>query len=355
MASIKVRLHFVSEAGPDSRTTVVKVKTIQRLDQPEIFAFPKDKQTNIHHVQLFNNDIVKGVVKSLKSRNKYRKVVVSLNEELQSIYLDSEENMIFNDEYLDEVCETIPSSQSQNIPAEKSIRSKAKDIVLEKFDGENFNANSWLNQYLQECKRVKISKPEYAETLRLFLEKSALEWYKSYLREFSLNNWEPWNNAFLETFAVQSWEEVAYAYNYKYLNGSLMEYALKKRNLLLEVDEDMSVSVQINLIVINLPKTIQDKLEKKNLVNIEDLISKLKQIGHFNEKKEGNSKTEEKKPCGYCEKQGFKNRFHMENQCRLKMKVFKNKNEGIRLVNNAELQNLLSDPDLSKNGQTPHL
>ncbi|KAK0156700.1 hypothetical protein PV328_012421, partial [Microctonus aethiopoides] len=190
--------------------------------------------------------------------------------------------------------------------------------------GENLKADTWLQLFKQECERVGITPDKYAETLRLFLEKSALDWFHSCMKNNPLeNNWEIYNNSFLETFSVQSWAEITYAYDFKFLNGSLLEYALKKRNLLLEADEDMALNTQINMIVISLPKSIQNKLEKKRLTNIEDLMSKLKQIGHFNEPKKEKPKSQiNKTPCPFCEKLGYTNRFHPENVCRLKNQKF---------------------------------
>uniref|UniRef100_A0A1B6DSS3 Ty3 transposon capsid-like protein domain-containing protein n=1 Tax=Clastoptera arizonana TaxID=38151 RepID=A0A1B6DSS3_9HEMI len=338
----KARFHFASQAGKDHKSTLIKVKTIQLVDQPEIFLFPEEKQTNVHHVELFNNIVVKGVVKSLKLRNKFRNVIITLDEELKSIYLDEEGNVTLHDEYLEET----PPTQINNVNT-KSARSLVKDIVLEKFNGSNFNANSWLKLFIKECIRVDIPENKYAEILRLFLENSALDWFSIYAKDNDLEKWDLWNNSFLETFAVQSWAELAYAYNFKYFNGSFLEFALKKRNLLLEADETMSINTQINLIIINLPKFIQSKLEKKNIINMEDLMSKLKQFGHLNEK---NKFTPILKLCSFCTNLGYTNRFHKEDVCRLKDGKFKKvKNEQIKIVNNAELQNIIANSEESKN------
>ncbi|EFN70398.1 hypothetical protein EAG_00597, partial [Camponotus floridanus] len=99
---IKAKFYFVSEAGIDPKTTIVKVKRIQLLDQEESFLFPANKQTSDKHEQLFENPIVKNVVKSLKVRNKFRNVVLTLSKELEKIYLDTEGNVVFHDEYLEE-------------------------------------------------------------------------------------------------------------------------------------------------------------------------------------------------------------------------------------------------------------
>ncbi|KAK0174321.1 hypothetical protein PV327_010106 [Microctonus hyperodae] len=226
--------------------------------------------------------------------------------------MDAEGNMVFHDEYLEEAAPTpiTTRANSRGVGTEKCTRSKAEDIILEKFSGKNFKADTWLRLFIQECERMNITIDKYAETLRLFLEKSALDWFHSRMKNSALeNDWEIYNNSFSETFSVQSWAEIAYAYDYKFSNGSLLEYALKKRNLLLEADEDMALNTQINMVVLSWPKSIQNKLKRKSLVNIEELMSKRKQIGHVKEPKRENVKvTTAKIPCPFCEKLGYNSR-----------------------------------------------
>lgn len=346
----KAKFHFISEAGVDIKTTVVKVVSIQIYNRAEIFQFPKDKQTSVHHRHLFDTNIVKNVIKSLKMRNKYRKVLITLNDELKSIYMDEEGNVAFNDEYLEEL---LPIQQQDNTgKSEKPTRSLAKDMIIDKFNGENFKANTWIKLFVQECMRVGIEQCKYAETLRLFLTDSALKWFSVYVKQNPLTNWELWYNSFIDTFSVQSWTDIAYAYNFKYLNGSLLDFALKKRYLLLEVDEDMSLNSQINLIVISLPYNIQNKIERKSIGNIEDLISKLKQYGHVNDKKKEYKKAiPAYKPCSNCESLGFPNRFHPEHMCRLKEQKgnSKNNNNSIKIVNNVEFEEAITKIEEAKN------
>lgn len=135
------------------------------------------------------------------------------------------------------------------------------------------------------------------------------------------------------------------------MNGSLLDFALKKRNLLMEVDEDISLNSQINLIVISLPTFIQNRIERKTIGTIEDLMSKLKQIGHLNDKKKENNKTlPSHKPCSNCEKLGFPNRFHPENMCRLKeQKSSYKRNNNIKVVNNVDLENAVANSEEAKN------
>lgn len=109
----------------------------------------------------------------------------------------------------------------------------------------------------------------------------------------------------------------------------------------------MTLLTQINLLVTSLPKSVQDKLDKKSLNKIEDLMSKLKWIGQANVKE---GKTQSSKPCPFCEAQGFAGRFHEESVCKLeKNKDNKMKNEKIRVVNHAQAQDIIASLNITKN------
>jgi len=344
----KAKFCFISEAGANSKSTVITVKSIQLMGQEEVFLFPKNKTTRDYHINLFNTTVAKNVVKSLKTRNQFRNVLVTLTKELRADYLDEEGNVVLGEEYLEEAS-TIHTDVSNTITQERSSRSLAKDIVLDKFNGENFKASTWLCMFMRECNRVGINQNKYAETLRLFLEKSALDWFNVSLKQNDLiDNWEIWNNSFIETFSVQSWADIAYAYEFKYLNGSLLEYALKKRSLLLEVNDCMTLNTQIDLIVIKMPKFVQNKLERKTLINMEDLMSKLKHFGNLNvesSEKKNEKFSKQTKPCTFCEKLGYKERYHPEQKCRLKNK----KNDKIKIVNNIDCEDLIACSEEAKN------
>ncbi|KYN14207.1 hypothetical protein ALC57_13591 [Trachymyrmex cornetzi] len=367
MGDLKARFHFATE-GQNSKSTAVKVKTIQLINQLEIFEFPVDQQTAAYHKELFQHSVVKGVVKSLKERNKFRNVVITLTKEgFRDGYVDEEGNIVFNGYYLEAVTD-IQSSQSPlqgpSPVQEKPIHSIAKNMVLEKFNGKNFNAESWLNMFEGECNRLNIREGRFAEVLRLFLENSALNWHAIFLKTHSLaHDWELWNNSFIETFGQKSWSDIEYAYTYKYLNGAFFEFALKKRNLLIDVDPELTINSQIKLIVIALPNYVKSKLNDK-IETIENLMAKLKTIepmtnkfknsGVENNAKQKQNNSNERKgnnhsPCTYCENIGYPNRYHPENLCRTKLNKTIQKNEKIKIVNNTELQNLISSTEEAKN------
>ncbi|KAK9871054.1 hypothetical protein WA026_010011 [Henosepilachna vigintioctopunctata] len=107
--------------------------------------------------------------------------MITLNAEFQGIYMDEEGNVAFNDEYLEEVS---PLQKPINtVIQEKSTSSLAKDMIIENFNGQNFKASTWIRLFVQEFIRVGITQNKYAETLRLFLTDSALNWYNVYMNK----------------------------------------------------------------------------------------------------------------------------------------------------------------------------
>lgn len=367
MGDLKARFHFVAEAL-SSKTTVVKVKTIQLSDQPEVYQFPDDQQTSAQHKKLFEHAVVKGVVKSLKERNKFRNVMITLTQEgLRDEYVDDEGNVVFNEYYLEVDTDIFlpPPRPLQNPSPEKPMHSIAKNMVLEKFNGKNVNAGAWLKIFISECNRLDIREEKYAEIMRLFLEGSALEWHAIFRKTKSLTHqWEFWNNSFIETFGQKTWSEIEYAYAYKYLNGAFFEFALKKRNLLIDVDSELTINSQINLIVIALPNYVRARLNGKmetienlmtNLKKMEPIVNKLKSPGIGDNGNSKQNKSNERRdnsysPCTYCEGIGYPNRYHPENLCRTKLNnKNRQKNEKIKIVNNTELQDLISSTEEAKN------
>ena len=203
-----------------------------------------------------------------------------------------------------------------------------------------------MNLFIKECLRLGVPEDKYSETLRLFLDGSAKTWHNIYMQSNTLDHgWNLWQQAFLDTFDAKSWEQIEYAYNFKYFTGSFLDFALKKRSLLMEIDPELTLQSQINLIVISLPQFIKNKLNLKDLKTIEDLMSRLRLCGHSSKILKPRQSMIERTNCTHCEQLGFKNRFHPENLCR--NRTIKNRN--IKLVNNSEIQDAVAHAVESKN------
>jgi len=171
----KVKIGIACEAF-DRKTNVVRIKSIQLEGSEEIYAFPDELQLPSEHAELCKNTIISNGIKSVKKRGQVRNLRITLSNELTKIYLDSEKNVCFRDEYLDIVdvhpSNLVPHSE-RTFEHRRGLHSIVKDMVLEKFCGKKQNAMVWLRLFEKECVRVKILDDQRAEALRLFLEDSA--------------------------------------------------------------------------------------------------------------------------------------------------------------------------------------
>ncbi|GBP76824.1 hypothetical protein EVAR_49112_1 [Eumeta japonica] len=83
---------------------------------------------------------------------------------------------------------------------------------------------------------------------------------------------------------IASSKNARYALSFKYQAGLLLEYALKKEKLLLEVRKSSDTGTLIDLIAFGLPNYVADKIDREKLRNTEDLyndIEKLEQLDKY--------------------------------------------------------------------------
>lgn len=360
------------KAAEDNKTNILCVTSISTPDGNN-YILPDPLQPINLHVELKNAPIYTKIRNSLTRRHQRRKIWISLTAELEATYID-DGNIQFRDYLLEESIENnvIQSKAGvgiteealtrilSTIRSENSIISKPHNLkmisekfVLERFNGKNANAFQWLGIFKSECDRLEIIKDvDRIEILRLFLDGSCLDWYSSMLIKLTLDSeWRLWENNFSETFADKSWLSVKYAMTFKYMNGALLDYALKKEKLLLELNKSIDKQALIDLIAVGLPDVIMNRIDREKLISTEDLFNSLRSLEYLNKRKPMSEvnfnkthvkiNTELKKPCGICEKLNKKNRFHSESSC-----WFGNKNvhkeDDVKNVNNLKLEAKLS-------------
>lgn len=164
------------------------------------------------------------------------------------------------------------------------------------------------------------------------------------------SEWNTWEENFCETFANRGWTPVRYALAFKYQAGSLLEYALKKEKLLLEVRKSIDTGTLIDLIAFGLPNFVADKIDKETLQQTADLYNEIGKLEHLVGKNKyeqiqikktypqsdtKSKKIEEKKPCQICVNEKKGKRYHPEENC-----WFKDKNQKtvVKTVKNSELE-----------------
>lgn len=167
------------------------------------------------------------------------------------------------------------------------------------------------------------------------------------------SEWEKWKKNFCETFGSKGWSPIRYALSFKYQTGSLLEYAIKKEKLLLEVRKTIDTGTLIDLIANGLPNFVADRIDRETLTETKDLYNDigkwehLVQINKFERKNKTPDTKEkvEKTPCKNCKDRNKGIRFHPESACWFR-------DNKIKMVNNATLETELNyEP---KNSESHH-
>lgn len=373
----KLRFEFMVKASEDVKTNIICVTTITDLDG-RTFAIPDKLQPVRLHEKIAQTQIYQKVKATLQKRHEKRQVWISMNPEMIADYCDEDGNKQFMEYLLEE--QTKPQTSTTGISEESlarilgSFAETKKDspkpfnmgkmvekFVIEKFNSKITNVSQWMATFEAECVRIGIEEDvKKIEIFRLFIENSCLDWYSSMLIKHTINSkWAMWKKNFCETYADKGWSPIRYAMLFKYRQGSLLEYALKKERLLLEINKSIDKLTLIDLIATGLPNFIADKIDRNSLKETEDLFNNLRSLEHMVNKKTfdkkigtPDSKIKEKNvkslvsPCKICEKENKGIRYHPESQCWFKIKNNdRPKKEQIRSVNNSELEIELNEID----------
>lgn len=253
-----------------------------------------------------------------------------------------------SEESLTHILEKLTESKQQH-HNQKNVKTLAEKFVIEKFTGKNSNVYQWMVVFEKECDRFDIKQDvQKIEIFRLFLENSCLNWYSSMLIKLTLNSeWEKWKENFNATHANKGWTSVRYAFSFRYKTGSLLDYALKKERLLLEIRKSIDTSTLVDLIAVGLPNFVSDKINREELEVTEDLFKEIGKLEHLVNKTffENNTTTnhntkdkfEKQRQCKVCEKLKKGTRYHTESSCWFK-KIEEEGKYQIKNVNNSELE-----------------
>lgn len=372
----KLKFEFVVKPGEDQKTNVIGITSIMDADK-NLFLIPEKLQPIKLHTELIKTETFQKVKATLQRRHEERRVWISLTPELRDTYADQDGNMQFKGYLLEEkasetqqVLTNEMSTESLTKILESLVESKkeskqfnlkklSEKFVIEKFSKKTSSVTQWMDIFEAECDRIGIKDDiDKIQVFRLFLEDSCQDWYNSMLIKYTINSeWSNWKKKFCETYVDKGWSPIRYAFLYKYRQGTLLEYALKKERLLLEVNRLLDKHTLIDLIVIGLPNFIADQIDRNTLKDTEELFGSIRGLEHLVDKKivgkktiDWESKKKEKnlngRPCKICEKEKKGTRYHSESVCWFRNKDDDRfKKEQIRSVNNSELEMSLNEID----------
>jgi len=169
---------------------------------------------------------------------------------------------------------------NQAVPAQRSdvqvdIYKIEKRFNLDKFEGRS-DVRDFLIQFEEQCVKFSLFDDQIKlDLIKNFVNDKVNDWLAVQFKRYPNMNWYDLKSKLLKVYANQGWVESTKAINYGYLGGKLSEYAIKKQKLLLDQEASLSDSFIIKLIVAGLPKGLFEKLNKNELLSVDDLLAEL--------------------------------------------------------------------------------
>ena len=206
----KLIFGFEVKASEDEKSNKIFLTSIMTQDNKR-YVMPKEYQNMNLHTLLGNTSAYNRIKSTFKKRHQKRNVWITLSGDLKLIYLDEDENLIFGEYYLEEVEETKTNENTENKENamsklfeklmlqqqnsdKENLQKISEKFILGKFSTKSSNVYQWVQEFENECKHFKIDQDrKKIEVLKLFLEKSGLDWYGSMLIKLTIDShWETW-------------------------------------------------------------------------------------------------------------------------------------------------------------------
>ena len=313
------------------------------------FSIPGDLQEIAGHSELMKLPKVKRAADDCEKSAKCLKIKVKQSDELKSVYYDQDGDLAYSghnleefrqvegrDSALEELLKQLLINGSED--EKKKERIKMKDLkklfLIEKYESKS-NAVHWMERFEKECSRLDIADEWRSEALKLCIDDNLSDWFAGNTVKHERSDWKVWKKSFVDTYTNKGWSNIVSAHEFKYLGGSLIEYANAKERKLLDADKDMYEKLRVYLIICGMPAELACEFDG-DPVTFAGLINELKEIDKkVMNRKPGAKKRaaadeidkrlaakmfEKKKPCGFCEMIGYKGNFHRLEDCKNKAK-----------------------------------
>lgn len=138
----------------DGKSNYIAITSI--ITQDDKATLPEELQAATLHKEISSTKTFANIKNTIKERHQTRSIWIKLTDKMKETYFDEDENMVFEDQYLEEVTkdkqlvatDTSNSEdpivkileklveQNQKKEENKNVRKLAERFVLEKFDGK---------------------------------------------------------------------------------------------------------------------------------------------------------------------------------------------------------------------------
>lgn len=215
----------------------------------------------------------------MKARGQYRNVMFT--DALKKVYMDDAGSFLFKGLILSEIifanftANVSQSALKEEKPGSWSSQESFKDILrhflLKKFS-KKCNVKSWCEKFEKKSICIGLSGQKQIEILKNCLNPSLDDWFLVNLTRLPAGaEWPLWKAQLLKTFGDHTFQPVKCTFTFKFLNGSLIDYAIKKEKMLLDLKLGLTNNfiLYVYLIGIGLPNHVQNSLNRLTVDSLE--------------------------------------------------------------------------------------
>lgn len=178
-----------------------------------------------------------------------------------------------------------------------------KEFNVKKFDGKS-NVQEFTSQLEIEFTRHDIVEDlQKIEILRFMVTGNIIDWYEASKSKLSMHDWNAWKVSLIETYGVINYARVRSVFEFQYMGGRLVDYAIKKERLILELDPLTREENRLDWIVMGLPLNVTAKLNRTKTTSFTVLINKLAVMDEGKPRSSFQPKSEKRRRTESCRAQ----------------------------------------------------
>lgn len=98
----KLKFEFKMRGSADGKSNILCITSIE-TPEGRTFTLPDELQPATLHSRINNQPAFTKIKRTLTKRNQFRKIWITLDQTIREQYLDKEENMQFNEYFLEEI------------------------------------------------------------------------------------------------------------------------------------------------------------------------------------------------------------------------------------------------------------
>lgn len=132
----KLQFEFTVTASTKDEKTNITIITSINTEEGKRYVLPAEFRHIGHHKELMKTENYSKLKNTLKTRHQKRKVRIKMTKELKNIYIDEDQNLQFENQYLEEIDEEKSEDTTQKDNLTK-ILEKLVEVSKKKEEGKN--------------------------------------------------------------------------------------------------------------------------------------------------------------------------------------------------------------------------